>query len=341
VGWLDAVHPQDALRTGQAFEEANARHAPFRVLYRLRRHDGQYRWAIDAGQPRVTAAGEFVGIVGTVIDVHEQQLAEQALRRLTYKLRAARDEAQSLNADLHTANEQLMRTNVDLDNFIYSASHDLKAPISNIEGLLHLLHEELPLDISQGPYVGPTLGLMRESVERFKRTIEHLTTVSKLQKEHAPTSTAVDLAVVVEDVRQDLAPLIEAIGARVRVEVTDFPPVLFSEKNLRSVVYNLLSNALKYHSPHRTPHIDVQAHVWTKYTVLEVHDNGMGIDAQHLPKLFTMFQRFHDHVEGTGIGLYMVKKMVENAGGRVEVHSLAGAGTTFFVHLPHASLPSS
>ena len=330
-GWLHAVHPDDALQAGQAFQDAHARQGPFRVLYRLRRHDGQYRWAIDAGQPRLTGAGEYVGIVGTVIDVHEQQLAVQAMRRLTYKLRTARDEAQGLNVDLQTVNEQLLRTNVDLDNFIYSASHDLKAPISNIEGLLYLLQEELPLDISQREYVGATLGLMRESVERFKRTIDHLTDVSKLQKEHAPATTAVDLATVVEEVRQDLAPLIQATGARVRVEVTGFPPVLFPEKNLRSVVYNLLSNALKYHSPNRTPHIDVQAHVRTTYTVLEVHDNGLGLEAAHVPKLFTMFQRFHDHVEGSGVGLYMVKRMGENAGGRVEVHSYPGAGTTFFV----------
>jgi signal transduction histidine kinase len=75
--------------------------------------------------------------------------------------------------------------------------------------------------------------------------------------------------------------------------------------------------------------------------VLEVHDNGLGIDAAHLPKLFTMFQRFHDHVEGTGVGLYMVKRMVENAGGHLEVHSQLGAGTTVFVHLPHATSGAS
>jgi signal transduction histidine kinase len=75
------------------------------------------------------------------------------------------------------------------------------------------------------------------------------------------------------------------------------------------------------------------------HTVLEVHDNGLGLEAAQVPRLFTMFQRFHTHVEGTGIGLYMVKRMVENAGGRIEVHSQLGAGTTFFVYLPHAAAP--
>ncbi|WP_022826298.1 PAS domain-containing sensor histidine kinase [Hymenobacter norwichensis] len=316
VGWTTAVHPDDAQEAGQTFLDANTRRVPFHYLYRLRRRDGEYRWAIDTGLPHFTEAGEYAGIVGTVIDVHEQQLAEQ---------------------ELQTRNEQLLRTNADLDNFIYTASHDLKAPISNIEGLLYLLRDELPTEVVEQGNVGPALHLMQEAIERFKRTIEHLTEVSKLQKEYAPATQAVSLATVVEDVRQDLAPLIQETDVRLLVDVSDLPPVRFSEKNLRSVVYNLLSNALKYRSPDRSLHVDVRAHVRTGYTVLEVHDNGLGIESRHLPQLFTMFQRFHTHVEGTGIGLFMVKRMVDNAGGRLEVHSQLGAGTTFFVHLPHAT----
>jgi signal transduction histidine kinase len=234
-----------------------------------------------------------------------------------------------------------VRTNVDLDNFIYTASHDLKAPISNIEGLLYLLQEELPPEAVQNTEVVPALTRMLDAVERFKRTIEHLTEVSKLQKEHAPVATSVSLAAVVEDVRQDLLPLLQAAGVKLFIDVSVLPPVQFSEKNLRSIVYNLLSNAVKYRHSDRTPHVDVRAHVRPGHTVLEVHDNGLGLDPAHLPRLFTMFQRFHDHVEGTGIGLYMVKRMVENAGGRIEVHSQLGAGTTFFVLLPHAASHSA
>lgn len=316
LGWTKAVHPDDAEKTAHLFLDANARRVQFHLRYRLRRHDGVYRWATDTGLPRFTEAGEYAGLVGTVIDVHEQQLAEE---------------------DLQATNQQLRHTNADLDNFIYTASHDLKAPISNIEGLLYLLREELPPAVAEGEYIGPTLTRMLEAVERFKRTIEHLTEVAKLQKEHAAVTQAVSLATVLEDVQQDLAPLIQQTGVRLLVAVSDFPPVQFSEKNLRSVVYNLLSNALKYRSPDRSLHVDVRAHVRASFTVLEVHDNGLGIEPGHLPKLFTMFQRFHPHVEGSGVGLYMVKRMVDNAGGRLEVHSQPGAGTTFFVHLPHAA----
>lgn len=246
-------------------------------------------------------------------------------------------QARALAEELSVANAQLLRTNADLDNFIYTASHDLKAPISNIEGLLYMLQEELPAAVMEDAYVGPTLVRMLDSVERFKRTIDHLTEVSKLQKEHTITNTFVNLAAVIEDVRQDLMPLLQAVGAKLTIDVADLPPIKFSAKNLRSIVFNLLSNAIKYHSPDRTPHIDVRGHVQQNFTVLEVHDNGLGLEPAHLPRLFTMFQRFHDHVEGSGIGLYMVKRMVENGGGHIKVHSQAGAGTTFFVHLPHAT----
>ncbi|OON70521.1 hypothetical protein B0919_00375 [Hymenobacter sp. CRA2] len=335
LGWANAVHPEDAPAARAEFIRANAQRQPYRVLFRLRQHSGQYRWVTDHGLPRFNESGLYEGMVGTVIDVHEQKLAELAMQRLTRKLRTSRDEAQALNTELQDKNQQLTRTNVDLDNFIYTASHDLKAPISNIEGLLYLLRGELPEAVAQDEYVDATLTRMLDSVERFKRTIEHLTEVSKLQKEHSPPSTAVELAPMVEEVRLDLASLLQQANARLHVDVAGLPAVLISEKNLRSVVYNLLSNAVKFHAPGRQPVIRVQGQVDAGYTVLEVQDNGLGIDDVYLPKLFTMFQRFHDHVQGTGVGLFMVKRIVENAGGRIEVRSEAGVGSTFSVALPH------
>ena len=174
LGWTNAVHPDDAPGAGAAFLAANARREPFSYLFRLRQRDGAYRWVTDQGLPRYDETGAYEGMVGAVVDVHEQKLAELALQRLT--------------TELGTTNEQLTRTNVDLDNFIYTASHDLKAPISNIEGLLYLLQEELPAAVAQDAEVGPTLTRMLDSVDRFKRTIGHLTDVSKLQKEHAPAA---------------------------------------------------------------------------------------------------------------------------------------------------------
>ena len=252
---------------------------------------------------------------------------------VTDQVRARRQVADA-NEQLTAANRQLTRTNVDLDNFIYTASHDLKAPITNIEGLLDTLRHELPEQPPTGE-VAYILDLMQGAVERFQRTIEQLTDVSKLQKEHDPPTAQVALAPVLDDVRQDLAPLLRQTGGQLRLDVATSPPLRFAEKNLRSVLYNLLSNAFKYRHPDRVPDVHVRCRPEAGFTVLEVQDNGLGLDLAHETQLFAMFQRLHSHVEGSGLGLYMVKRMVENAGGHITVQSQVGEGTTFAVYFPH------
>jgi signal transduction histidine kinase len=108
----------------------------------------------------------------------------------------------------------------------------------------------------------------------------------------------------------------------------------FLQKNLRSVLYNLLSNGIKYRSSHRAPKLEVSCQKVPNFHVLTIFDNGLGLKENQLSRLFSMFKRFHDHVEGTGIGLYMVKKMVENVGGHIEVESKVGIGTTFSIYFP-------
>ena len=328
-GWLRAVHPADVAATAESFNQANANQAAFRLLYRLRRHDGAYRWTLDASLPRFNAAGEYEGFVGVVLDIHERQLAEQALQRLTARLRTARDQAQTLNAELRTTNAELVRTNVDLDNFIYTASHDLKAPITNIEGLLDELQQFDPADTLV--QAAPLLWMMRDATARFRRTLDHLSDLTKLQREHDQPAALVHLSAIIDDVRLDLQPLIAQARAQMDIAVDNCPPVSFSPKNLRSVVYNLLSNALKYRHPDRAPQVRLRCHTTAEYHVLTVEDNGLGLSAEQQAGLFTMFRRFHGHVEGSGIGLYMVKRSVENVGGHIEVESVPNQGTTFRV----------
>ncbi|GAB3538332.1 hypothetical protein GCM10027443_33100 [Pontibacter brevis] len=126
-----------------------------------------------------------------------------------------------------------------------------------------------------------------------------------------------------------MKPVIEVSGAQLEINVEDCSAIRFSEKNLRSVLYNLICNAVKYRSPDREPRIQIHCRSTPSHHVLTVTDNGLGHEAGHTDELFTMFKHFHDHVDGTGIGLYMVKKMVENAGGHVEVESRLDEGTTF------------
>jgi PAS domain S-box-containing protein len=298
--------------------------------------------------PLREAEGSVAGIMCVAVDVTAQVLARRQVQQLNQELaaineelaaaneelRAANEEIQASNEELAGSNGQLLRTNADLDNFIYTASHDLKAPISNIEGLLQALLRSLSPQSLASERVQGITGRMQVSVERFKKTIGNLTEVVKLQKEYSGERTLVSLPEMIGEVMLDLEPMIRSAGAEITKDVAECPQVRFSEKNLRSVVYNLVSNALKYRSLDRVPLVRITCRTMAGYHVLTVSDNGLGMEEGRMGQLFTMFKRFHDHVEGSGIGLYMVKKIIDNAGGKIEVESRSGEGSTFRVYLP-------
>jgi signal transduction histidine kinase len=309
--------------------ETGRTHMEDSTLVTVIRPDGvvEERYFNYIEQARYNQQGEIDGVYVFNYEITEQVLARQQVQRLNQRLTAA-------NHELYAANKQLTRTNVDLDNFIYTASHDLKAPITNIEGLLYLLKKALPVAVRSNELVASVLDRMHGSVERFTRTIGHLTDVTKLQTEFAQPAETLVLAAIVEDVHQDLLPQLTAAGGQLAVEVADCQPRVFSEKNLRSILYNLLSNALKYRHPSRPPQIHVSCAAEGDQLVLKVRDNGLGVSEWQQARLFQLFQRLHTHVEGSGLGLYMVKKIVENAGGTIEVQSQVNVGTTFTIRFP-------
>jgi PAS domain S-box-containing protein len=310
INWQDHVHPDDVAATQAAWRHALATGEPLTSLRnRWRRAaDGQFRWHLVRAVPlRDEATGAICLWVGTNTDFHAQQLHQL----------------------------QLERVNADLDTFMYTASHDLRTPIHNLDGLLAALRVEV------NPFTQATLlGMMQHSVDRFKGTLDHLTDVAKLQAMDELPLAEIDVAALVDDVRLDLQPLLTATGGQLHLDVAACPQLAFAEQHLRSLVFNLLSNALKYRHPDRVPAVWLRTYPaldeGSRAAVLEVEDNGLGLTlgpAQER-KLFGLFQRLHNHVEGSGMGLYMVKKIVENAGGRVEVTSQLGQGTIFRLHLP-------
>ncbi|MBC5991962.1 PAS domain-containing protein [Pontibacter cellulosilyticus] len=277
--------------------------------------------------------GDVVGFYTLVNDVTEQVESRMKIEEREREAQALTKKLAATNEELIITNEQLVRTNIDLDNFIYTASHDLKAPINNIEGLVKILTESIPAEAAASEEMVHVISMIEDSISRFKRTIEHLTEITKLQKENNQEATVVELANVINDVKLDLEPQVKAANAKLSINVEPCPAIHFSKKNLRSVVYNLLSNAIKYNSPNRTPEIHLSCYQKGPYVVLSVMDNGLGMSELGRQKLFSMFGRLHDHVEGSGIGLYMVKKIVENADGHIEVESEPNVGSTFKVYL--------
>jgi len=309
IGLLDQVYA-----TGQPLV---ATAAPAQLYDPQRRETRLYH--VDLlYQPLFDAQQQVQGILAFLVDVTEKVLAQQA--------------QQVTNEELQRANTQLLRTNTDLDTFVYTASHDLKAPIANIEGLLEALSRNLPAAVTQEPLVARLLALMSGAVDRFRQTIAHLTNIVQLQQLEPPV--AVRLSALVTDVQLDLAPLLEATAATLTLTVDEDEPVHVPANTLRSVLYNLLSNALKYRAPDRASQVALRVQCLSDHVVVQVQDNGLGLNESQQARLFGLFRRLHTHVEGSGVGLYTVKRLVENAGGTITVQSRPNVGSTFTVSLP-------
>ncbi len=286
---------------------------------------------------------------GTLQDITQEVMARQQLeasekeaQALTMELQAANEEIMASNEELLLTNQQLRHINADLDNFIYTASHDLRAPISNIEGLMHAMLRNLTPEISHSPLFEKLFGLVTDSIERFKRTIDELTQISKIQREgNGADVEQVALSRIIQEVQLDLGDQIAEAVARFEVNLQHCQSVQFSTKNARSIVYNLLSNALKYRSAKRPLLIRISCQQQGDYLVLSVQDNGLGMSHADTSKIFGMFKRLHDHVEGSGIGLYIVKKIIENAGGKIEVESQPDQGSTFRLYFRQTRILAS
>ena len=294
---------------------------------------------------RDPVTNELLGLATITIDIRERKqreaelqhyreqlaLTNQELATINEEMAATNEELRASNEELSDTNGRLARVNADLDNFVYTASHDLKAPISNIQGLLDLLDKSLSPESQASPHTRKVLGMMEKSTERFMRTILDLSDIARLQRQGSEPEESMDLPTVIEEVRLDIASLIKQADAQLDIDVMGCGPIRFSPKNLRSIVYNLVSNAIKYRDPERKPVIRIRCEETDAYQVLTVADNGLGMDLSKDNQLFGLFRRLHTHVEGTGIGLYIVKKIIENAGGTIEVESEVGVGTTFRV----------
>lgn len=240
----------------------------------------------------------------------------------------------SMNAqiELQDKNKLLASVNFNLDNFVYTASHDLKAPISNIQGLLGLLARKAAKEDWDRDEVNKIVEMMTVSLNRFSATIQELTTIVKADK-HLCEEVVEPIHVekIIEDVKQDLKGLIEESSAKIEVLYDNKLHINISKTNLKSVIYNLLSNALKYRSPERTPMVTIKLEKIGNKIHLSIIDNGLGVPADKQEKIFLLSNRLHNHVEGSGIGLFIVKRIVDQFKGQIHVDSVVNEGTTITI----------
>lgn len=306
------VHPDDLHLIPEAMKGHLERGEKFEVEFRIIHPSGEIRHILSKGKMVPDEQGNASLISGTITDLTERRKADE---------------------DLRIKNEQLTRINSDLDNFIYTASHDLKAPILNIEGLVNLLNKSLRPDARGNERVKSLMEMIHTSIGRFKETIKDLAEVAKVQSNAEEEVAEIPFDAILEEVKSNIQSLFDESDATIRTDFSEVPAIYYSKKNLRSIMYNLVSNAIKYRSPERPLQIDITtSRPDDEHILLSVQDNGLGIREKDQAKVFMMFKRLHQHVEGTGIGMAIVKKIIDNSSGKIELESKEGKGSLFKIY---------
>jgi two-component system, OmpR family, phosphate regulon sensor histidine kinase PhoR len=236
---------------------------------------------------------------------------------------------------------RLEKLNASHETFIYAVSHDLNGPLTNIESLVHSLIEESE-KIQQAAGAGNKeqemiAAMLDKSVKTMRNIINDLTEIAKIDGDYQEMVETLNFENIIKEVEIILKDEINKSKAQVKLDIKVLE-VAFARKNLRSIIYNLWSNAIKYRSPERTPEIFIKTAVVNGFVQLSVKDNGLGISEEEKDKIFARFSRFRKNVKGVGIGLYLVKKIIENAGGKINVDSVLGEGSEFKIFFKPQSL---
>jgi len=229
---------------------------------------------------------------------------------------------------------ELERSNRDLEQFAYIASHDLRSPLRNVRQGMDLLDEHLmeSLGTSFDDEANELRRLITAAIVRMEDLIDGLLSYSQVQRQGLPLTEMVDLSAVVNDVTEQLRVDLEAVNAT--VTATDLPTVAGDLVQLRQLIQNLIQNAVKYRSPDRPPQITLSATSVEGRWRIAVADNGIGVDEHQHQRIFELFRRGHAGYDGVGLGLAICQRIVARHDGEIWVDSAPGDGATFLFTLP-------
>jgi PAS domain S-box-containing protein len=281
---------------------------PFSVEYRFRVKDGSYRWFQGSGQAKWNDGERPLRMVGSLVDITEKKNKEDEIRE---------------------KNKLLEKTNAELDRFVYSVSHDLRAPLNSIQGLINI--GETTNDIAE---LKPLMGLMSNRVKKLYGFIDDVISFAKNTRTEIQKDE-IDLKNFLEEIVNNAKFRDHASTIDFQLLVSDGLKISSDASRLAVILNNLVDNAIKYHRHEfLNKYIKISAEERNGKILLEVEDNGQGIPQQAQDKIFDMFFRASDNSNGSGLGLYIVKDMVERISGTVSLSSKYGEGTTFMITLP-------
>ncbi|HET8861159.1 PAS domain-containing sensor histidine kinase [Marivirga sp.] len=298
----------DYPRLVQDFKRHLQNKEPFSVEYRLKCKDGSYRWFQGSGQAKWSHDEKPVRMVGSLVDITDKKLREEEIKE---------------------KNQLLEHTNAELDRFVYSVSHDLRAPLNSIQGLINIGDTtEDSQELKQ------LLGMMKNRVKKLYTFIDEIISFARNTRTEI-VKQDVKLFDLVKETFENTRYRELSAGIDFRMRVDPETVLQTDQSRLGVILNNLVDNAIKYHRHnHPGKYVAVQTEDFGENVVIKVIDNGQGIPLEAQSRIFDMFFRASENSKGSGLGLYIVKDMVERLGGTINLESVKGEGTTFLIKLP-------
>lgn len=325
LGWAESVHPDDLPRAASYCQKCFDARKEFRMEFRLRRADGQYRWMVDHGIPRYDADGVFMGYIGSCVEIEEIK----STRKRTSEL-------EEINRRLKAQQEELVEINRTKDEFISLASHQLRTPATGVKQYIGMLLE------GYGDKLNPNqvrmLKTAYESNERQLNIIDDLLKVAHIDAGKVSLrKQKIDLVWLLQDTIDEQADTFRRKNQQITFKHTAKSMTAYIDaERMRMVLENLIDNASKY-----TPEgkkITVILDKSARDITISVKDEGVGIAKRDIPRLFQKFSRINNtlsaSVGGTGLGLYWAHKIVLLHNGSISVQSTVRKGSTFTITIP-------
>ncbi|MEP7264288.1 MAG: PAS domain-containing sensor histidine kinase [Bacteroidota bacterium] len=310
--YLTYFHPDDRQMVSDAFNGAQKDHKPYHYEARLLMKDGSIKNVSANGKCILDHNGELIKMNGTIQDVTDQKKIENAMEKNIVELK---------------------KSNSELDKFVYSVSHDLRAPLCSMLGVL-----EIAEDDTTDPLMIEYLKTLEGSVRKLDGFIADILDYSRNSRIEV-RNEEIDFKELLDDIAQNL----KYMGNNkrvvdIKINVNNSVPVYCDKTRLNIILNNLVSNAIRYqNSQIPNPFVDIKIDTSDTETDIIIRDNGIGISKEFHDKIFDMFYRVSDESIGSGLGLYIVKEAVTRLNGKIEVQSETGDGCTFIIKIPNSN----
>jgi len=308
--YLDKIHPGDKEFVNNIIQKAFKDHKPFNFYHRVLRDGGTEVTLYAHGEVSVDKHNNVVRMNGTAQDVTELKRKEEMLER---------------------QNEELQKINAELDKFVYSVSHDLRAPLTSMLGIIEISIEE-----SQSQNMQERLNLLKTNITKLDQFILDILDHSRNARMEI-RNEEINFHELVNDITANLkygsGISDHKVDVRVNIKSDGY---FYSDKNRMTIILNnLISNAIRYANPDtKNPFVGIDVMVNEREANIVIEDNGIGIDKAFHDKIFEMFYRVSHNSIGSGLGLYLVKESLKKLNGTIKVESEKGKGTVFYISIP-------